>query len=454
MLALVEKADSVIKQSSTRMLIEEVSSESTTGQPSLDSGAVPPALKAPESSGVQPGEVDPCANIPAASGVQATASQSPARTAQAHGTSPMPALPKPEATGATTREMLGSSESMVTGPDEPPGGAIRPSSGAQTGGDGSGEPDGVASGSLRRVPIITDYSDSDSDDESAEGSNCCITATVDRGSGGSATTPASRDRAANGLTTKHGVATEGGSGGDRSEAPGDPGLDTVIKNHSAPLASAAADSVRITVTEDDEATAAADDALLAAAAARQGEPNVEESVDDSSVAPEHVEEDKPCQATAESVPGVPPVGGTAAAGQADHLESVIGGSSGAVPIKSPEVAAEELMQKGRAAFAAGQLRDAKELFTAAIDTWPLMAAAYSNHAAVEARLGNWWQVVEDSSAVLGLANSDLLKFKALCRRAKGRAQLGDHVGSLRDYQVISAPCKHNLHQSFLVPSQF
>lgn len=436
MLALVEKADSVVKKSSTRMVIEEVSTKRTTGHTNLDSGSGPPSPKEPNSSRVQPGKMDPHASPHAASDVQASASRSPAHTAEKHGTSAIPALPKPAASGATTQVMLGGSGRTVIGPDTPSDCASRPPVGVCAEG---GEPSGTDGGSLRRVPIVIDC-DSDSDDESVVGSKGGAAAACDRGAGGVATTPASGDHAVSGLTTESGVATEVGSGGGRSEAPDDQGHDTVVVNNRAPPASAAADAVRITITEDDEATAAADDALLAAAAARKGEPaeGKSGSGDRSSVAPEHIEENKPCQATAESAQAVPPVRGTAAANQADPVASAHDRSSAAAPIQSPEVAAEELMQKGRAAFAAGQLRDAKELFTAAIDTWPLMAAAYSNHAAVEARLGNWWQVVEDSSAVLGLANSDLLKFKALCRRAKGRSQLGDHRGSLRDYQVISA----------------
>lgn len=430
MLALVEKANSALKKTGTRMTIEEMSTESSTEPSSqVDKESAPLTEQMPGSSNCN-SEGSPSVNGQTTN-LPNTCPHGLAGPTQEKATMSAADASQPTISNAT-----------VKGQHRPCGSESRPGMADQTCLDGKTVPGDTFDGPLRRVPIITDCSDSDSEAADAEcGITCSTDKTFTRCAVGNNTFAASPSH------THPGVSADVGSGGSSCTAAD-------VSSKSEPSAIRASDAVRIQVIEDDEEASAADDALLAAASPPKSinAAGVVRLGASSRSDIKAVEEEKLAgQVDAAVVPGAdapqPSVHATGTGGAASRAPTVAADeclmqpTKAPEPIKAPEAVAEELMEKGRAAFAAGSLQEAKEIFTAAVNTWPLLAAAYSNRAAVSTRQGSWSHVVEDATCVLALANTELLKFKALCRRAKARSHLADHLGSLQDYQVISACCE-------------
>ena len=303
-------------------------------------------------------------------------------------------------------------------------------------------------GQLREIPIIMECSDSDDGEASDDGGNDVLAPNSLISPAQPKLTP---QHSPEGAPDRAGAAVVTDSHFHPTDASAD--ADTIKQDgaHSVLQRASESEAVHIEVVQEkDEATITADDALIEAARAN-GSAHSDGHVGINAPVVHGVHVSRSLDAAsgipqADGKPGVASVGNEDPGGtggdhtDADSLPGRGANAPGAAAIQDPEAVAEELLEKGRAAFAAGQLQDAKDAFTAAIAAWPLTAAAYSNRAAVSARQGEWSHVVEDSSAVLGLANMELLKFKALCRRAKARAHLGDHLGSLRDYKVHDCTC--------------
>ncbi|CAL5225626.1 g8481 [Coccomyxa viridis] len=94
--------------------------------------------------------------------------------------------------------------------------------------------------------------------------------------------------------------------------------------------------------------------------------------------------------------------------------------------------AEAARESGNAAFKKGDLQKALELYTEAVEQDRSMAAAYSNRALVNLKLGQAAAAEADANQALQL---DPKMVKALLRRAAARKALGQTEGAVEDYRA-------------------